>query len=221
MFTKVLIADDLGSINSGVASVLKDLEVLEAIQVHYCDDAYLKIKKEAFKNTPVELLITDLSFLPDHREQNFNSGEELVNILKKENPELKIIVYSIEDRTQLIKKFINDFKVNGYVCKGRNGLLELKDAIVCVADNSRYISPQIKQLLNKKKHLEIDDFDTELMRLLSLGKSRSEISAHFKQNNVSPSGLSSIEKRLNSLRIEFKANNIIHLVSIVKDLGLI
>lgn len=221
MFTKVLVSDDLGSINSGVSSVLKEMAVKEIIQVQYCDDAYLKIKSAALHEAPIELLITDLSFVLDHRDQNFTSGEELVAILKKEHPELKILAYSVEDRTQLIKRLINDLKMDGYVSKGRNGLTELKEAINAVAKGSIYLSPQVNQLLNQKERLEIDDFDIELMRLLSLGKSQEEISANFKQNNISPSSLSTIEKRLNRLRIQFKANNAIHLVSIVKDLGLI
>ncbi|WP_432411754.1 response regulator [Rasiella sp. SM2506] len=221
MFTKVLVSDDLGSINSGVFSILKGMDVKEIIQVQYCDDAYLKIKSATLHKAPIELLITDLSFVPDHRQQNFNSGEELVAILKKEHPELKILVYSVEDRTQLIKRLLNDLKVDGYVSKGRNGLTELRKAITTIAKDSIYLSPQLSQLLNQKERLEIDDFDIELMRLLSLGKSQEEISANFKQSNISPSSLSTIEKRLNRLRIQFKANNAIHLVSIVKDLGLI
>ncbi|MAZ72336.1 MAG: response regulator [Flavobacteriaceae bacterium] len=221
MFTKVLVSDDLGSINSGVSSILNEIGVKEIIQVQYCDDAYLKIKSAALHEAPIELLITDLSFVPDHREQNFTSGEQLVTILKKEHPELKIIVYSVEDRPQLIKRLINDLKIDGYVSKGRNGLAELKDAINSVAKGSIYTSPQLSQFSKQKERLEIDDFDIELMRLLSLGKSQEEISTNFKQSNISPSSLSTIEKRLNRLRIQFKANNAIHLVSIVKDLGLI
>ena len=221
MFTKVLVSDDLGSVNSGVFSVLQVLGVEDIIQVQYCDDAYLKIKSAALNEVAIELLITDLSFVPDHRDQNFTSGEELVAILKKEHPELKIVVYSVEDRTQLIKRLINDLKIDGYVSKGRNGLTELKDAINTVAKGSIYLSPQLNQLLNQKERLEIDDFDLELMRLLSLGKSQEEISTSFKKSDISPSSLSTIEKRLNKLRIQFKANNAIHLVSIAKDLGLI
>ncbi len=221
MFTKVLVSDDLGSINSGVSSVLKEMGVHDIIQVQYCDDAYLKIKSAALHEAPIQLLITDLSFVPDHREQNFTSGEELVAILKKEHPELKILVYSVEDRTQLIKRLINDLKIDGFVSKGRNGLTQLNEAISTVANGGIYLSPQVNQLLNQNERLEIDDFDVELMRLLSLGKSQEEISSSFKQSNISPSSLSTIEKRLNRLRIQFKANNAIHLVSIVKDLGLI
>ena len=51
--------------------------------------------------------------------------------------------------------------------------------------------------------------------------SQEDISFQFKNNQTSPSSLSSIEKRLNKLKIQFKAINSIHLVSIVKDVGLI
>jgi DNA-binding NarL/FixJ family response regulator len=221
MFTKVLVSDDLGCINSGVSSVLHDLGVEEIVQVQYCDDAYLKIKSASLHQEPIELLVTDLSFIPDHRTQNFTSGEELVAILKKEHPELKIIVYSVEDRMQLIKKLVQDLQVDGYVCKGRNGLADLKHAITTVFKGESYLSSPLQSALNGTPNLEIEDFDIELMRLLSLGKSQEEISLYFKENNTSPSSLSTIEKRLNRLRIQFKANNAIHLVSIAKDLGLI
>jgi hypothetical protein len=56
---------------------------------------------------------------------------------------------------------------------------------------------------------------------MSNGLSQDEISQLFKKNNISPSSLSTIEKRLNKLRIQFRANNAIHLVAIAKDLGLI
>jgi len=221
MFTKVLVSDDLGSINQGVMTVLETLKVKEVRQVHYCDDAYIKIKRGLKDQEPYQLLITDLSFKPDHREQTFNGGEALIKKLRAEVPELKIIVYSIEDRLQKVRSLMQQEKVNAYVCKGRRGLIELAKAIHHVYDNNGYLSPQIEQALSPKSDLEIDDYDIELIKHLANGLSQEEISQLFKTNNTSPSSLSSIEKRLNKLRIQFKANNAIHLVAIVKDLGLI
>ena len=65
------------------------------------------------------------------------------------------------------------------------------------------------------------DFDLLLVEKLSLGLSQDEISSDFKLHKIVPSSLSSIEKRLNKLKLQFKANNAIHLVAKVKDLGLI
>jgi DNA-binding NarL/FixJ family response regulator len=221
MFKKVLVSDDLLSVNQGVLSVLNTLEIIEVQDVNYCDDAYLKIKKAALDKKPIELLITDLSYKKDHRNQKLTSGEDLVAILKIEHPDLKIIVYSVEDRLQKVRTLINEHDTNAYVCKGRRGLIELNEAIHTVYNNKTYLSPQVSSALSPKTNLEIDDFDIELLRQLSLGLSQDEISNFLKSNNISPFSLSSIEKKINKLKIQFGANNAIHLVAISKDLGLI
>ena len=221
MFKKVLISDDLGSINKGVLTVITSLNIKDVQQVQYCDDAYLKIKRGYLENAPFDLLITDLSFIKDHRAQKYPSGEALVIALKKEYPSLKIIVYSVEDRLQKVRLLIHKYYTNGFVCKGRFGLLELEKAIHTVYDNNIYVSPNVQQALNSKTDLEISDYDIELLRLLSNGLSHEDISLHLTKSNITPSSLSSIEKHFNKLRIQFKANNAIHLVAIVKDLGLI
>ena len=135
MFKKVLISDDLGSINQGVLSVVNKLNIKETQQVQYCDDAYLKIKKAILDDAPFDLLITDLSFVKDHREQKYSSGEALIIALNKEFPKLKVIAYSVEDRLQKVRLLINLHNTNAYVCKGRNGLLELEKAIQTVYKN--------------------------------------------------------------------------------------
>lgn len=221
MFTKVLISEDMEDINKGVYASLCELGIREIHQVQYCDDAYLKIKKAILDNDPFQLLITDISFKSDHRNQRFPSGEDLIKMVKEEYPSLKVIVYSIEDRLLKVRTLMNDYSVDGYVCKSRRGLIELTKAIGSVLNDKLYLSPEVAQALNANNNLEIDDFDIQLLKQLSNGLSQEDISNHFKTNNISPSSLSSLEKRLNKLRIEFKANNAIHLVAIVKDLGLI
>lgn len=83
-----------------------------------------------------------------------------------------------------------------------------------------YLRP-FQTALSHKTILEIDSYDIELVRQLSLGLSQDEISIHFKEQDISPYSLSSIEKRINKLKIYFKAKNTVHLVSMTKDLGLI
>ena len=221
MFKKVIVSDDLVSMNLGMLTVLETLKVEKVDPVQYCDDAYLKIKRGVHDNKPYELLITDLSFKKDHRDQKYNSGEELIAALHQEFPDLKIVVYSIEDRIQKVRRLVKKYKIKAYVCKGRRGLIELSHALKTILNDELYLSDQVSQALNKKSELEIDDYDILLIKQLSNGLSQDQISQLFKDKNVSPSSLSSIEKRLNKLRIQFKANNAIHLVAIVKDLGLI
>lgn len=221
MFKKVLISDDLDSINHGVLSISESLGIKEVEQVQYCDDAYLRLKKAHIDGLPFDLLICDLSFKLDHRTQKFPSGDALIEAVKQEFPQLRVIVYTVEDRPQRVRTLVQQFKVDAYVCKGRRGLVELTKAIEALSKNSSYLSPQIVPALSDKSDLEVDDYDIELLQLLSQGLAQDEISASFKKNDISPSSLSSIEKRLNKLRIQFKANNVVHLVALVKDLGLI
>ncbi|MDO5969665.1 response regulator [Flavivirga aquimarina] len=221
MFVKVLVSEDMDDINKGIYESLCDLGIQEIHQVQYCDDAYLKIKRAILDDAPYQLLITDLSFKSDHREQRFSSGEDLIKIIKEQFPDLKIVVYSVEDRLQKVRTLMTSNGVDAYVCKSRRGLIELSKAIHTVFKNETYVSPQVEQALSNKADLEINDYDIELIKELSNGLSQEAISMLFKKNGITPNSVSSIEKRLNKLRIEFKANNAIHLVAIVKDLGLV
>jgi DNA-binding NarL/FixJ family response regulator len=221
MFKKVLLSDDLGSITQGVFATVSNLGIKDIRQVQYCDDAYLRIKKAVLDNEPFDLLITDLSFQRDHREQSFNSGEELIKLLKKEFPNLKIIAFSVEERLQRIRTLMYTYHTDAYVGKGRKGLQEITEAIKQVYDGKTYLSPHLESALSAKSDLELVDYELDLLKLLSQGLSQEDISEYLKSNNISPNSVSSVEKKITKLRIQFKANNAIHLVSTAKDMGLI
>ena len=221
MYKKVLISDDLECINQGVVSVLQSLGIEDITEVVYCDDAFLKVEKAILDKAPFDLLITDLSYAPDHREQTFMSGEELIAVLKSKHPELPIIAYSVEDRLQRVRSLVLDHKLNAYVCKGRKGLEQLSTAIGKVFNEENYLSPQVENALSEKTTRLIEDYDISLMEQLAKGSSQKEISEHFRDRNIQPNSLSSIEKRVGKLCIHFKAKNAIHLVAMAKDLGLI
>ena len=222
MFTKVLIVDDHDDINQSVNTILKSLGIANIYKAQYCDEAFYKIKRAAdIDKQPFDLLISDLSFKKDHRDCNLSSGEELIEALRKEYKDLSIIVYSMKDQLQKVRLLIKQYHVNAYVCKDRKSTFELKQAIEAVANKKQFVSPQVKKALSEKSALEIDDYDIELLKQLSYGLGKEQISEVFKTNSIAPSGLSSIEKRQNKLFIQFKAKNATHLVSIVKDLGLI
>ncbi len=221
MFEKVLVADDLDCINQGVVTVLNALQIENVVQVAYCDDAFLKIEKAVLDGNPIELLITDLSFVADHRKQKYPSGEVLITALKQKHPQLKIIAYSVEDKLQKVRTVMLESKADAYVCKGRHGLKQLEQAIQEVYNGKQYLSPQIINALNKKVSVEISDYDIKILKLLAQGYSQREIGEDFLTNNISPSSISSIEKKISKLCDHFKAKNTNQLVAIVKDLGLI
>lgn len=221
MFSKVLIADDLESINMGVSAVLHKIGITQVDRVNYCDDALLKVKAAAQEQEPYDLVITDLSFKSDHREQSIRSGDELALALKLNYPQLKVIVYSVEERIPLVRKLITVHGVNAYVCKGRRGLLELEMAINSLYHHDIFVSPQVNSALSRKAVMEIEDYDIELLKHLAKGFVQDEIAQEFKIQRIKPHSLSSVEKRIGLLRIHFGAKNATQLIATAKDLGLI
>ncbi|WP_348810780.1 response regulator [Flavobacterium maritimum] len=222
MFQKVLIAEDLDSISFSVVQVLQELAVLEIHHAKYCDDAFLKIKRAIHDNVPYDLLISDLSFKTDHRENKLTSGEELIEAVKKEQATIKTIVFSIEDKSFRIKSLFNNLGINAYVSKGRDSIPELKKAIERIYDNEeRIVSAELSHALKDKSLFEIESYDIALLKSLSKGSTVDEIASEFKESGIVPNGTSSLEKRINRLKIYFKANNNVHLIALAKDFGLV
>ena len=222
MFKKVLVAEDFDSISITVGQALGDLSVSEIHHAKYCDDAFLKIKKALHEGVPYDLLVSDLSFKMDHRENKLNTGEELIAAVKKLQPDIKTIVFSIEDKSYRVKSLFNNLGINAYVSKGRDSIPELKRAIIEIFNtNSKILSNSLSHTLRDKSLIEIESYDIEILKLLSKGHTLDDISTEFKTMNIAPNGSSSLEKRINKLKIFLKANNNVHLIAISKDLGLV
>lgn len=222
MFKKILIAEDLDSISITVEQALMELSITEIHHAKYCDDALLKIKKALHDEIPYDLLISDLSFKIDHRINKLTCGDELIEAVKKIQPDIKTIVFSIEDKSYRIKSLFNNLGINAYVSKGRNSIPELQKAIESVfSADEKTLTEEWSHVLRDKSLLEIEAYDITLLKLLSKGFILDEISQELKNSGIIPNGSSSIEKRINKLKIYFKANNNVHLIAISKDLGLL
>ena len=222
MFNKVLVAEDLDSISIAVVQALEELSIAQIHHAKYCDDAFLKIKRALHDNSPFDLLISDLSFKEDHRENKLKSGDELILAVKKAQPNIKTIIFSIEDKSFRIKSLFNNLGINAYVSKGRNSIPELKKAVQSVFINDeKILSPELSLALRDRSLLEIEAYDISLLKLLSKGLTVEEIASQFNTSGIIPNGNSSLEKRINKLKIYFKASNNVHLIAIAKDLGLV
>lgn len=221
MFNKVLIAEDLDTIALSLTAALKEIGVNEIHYTKHCDDAYLQIKKALNDKKPFELLICDLSFKPDHREIRIKSGEDLLVAIKKLQKNIKTIVFSIEDKSYRIQSLYKNIGINAYVLKGRDSIPELKRAIEQLYNNATYTPTSfVSNALQEKSIFEIEAYDIELLKALADGCTIEEIARLFKQSDLTPNGHSSIEKRINKLKLSFKANNNVQLIAITKDLGL-
>ena len=220
MFNKVLVVEDIDSINIGVTTTLRNAYPFDVQVAKYCDKAFLMVKKALQSGMPFDLLLTDLSFQEDHVKTIIKTGEDLISMVRGIQPDIRILIYSIEDRPFKIKQYLDVLGANGYVLKGRNSSRELVDAIGEISENRTYVTPEIGYAIRKMPALEIDTYDLNLIRELANGHSQHEISGLFELRSIQPHSLSSIEKRINRLKDYFMAKNTPHLVAIAKDMGL-
>ncbi|MCP1301624.1 response regulator [Chryseobacterium sp. S0630] len=221
MFKKVLIAEDHESINISVQKTLEDLNIPNVDYVYYCDDAIGKIQKALREEHPYDLLITDLYYEDDHHKQNLKDGKDLIKKSKEIQPDLKVIVFSAEHKTGVIENLFSDYQINGYVRKARNDSKDLKKSIASVYIGENYLSFDLKQDMKKFNSYEFSTFDITLVSLLSRGILQKNIPAHLDERNIKPSSLSSVEKRLNSLKEDLEINSNEQLVAFCKDIGII
>lgn len=221
MFKKILIAEDYESSNISVQKALEDLTISDPKYVNYCDDAFSRIKMSLQENDPFELLITDLSFDEDHREQNLKNGQQLISAAREIQPNLKVIVFSVEKKEVIIEKLFTEQNINGYVKKGREDVKDLKKAIKAVYNNEKHISYDLKTKSPERNSFNFSDYDTLIVSLLARGILLKNIPEYLKENNIKPSSMSAVEKRLKEIKESLDINSNEQLIAFCKDFGII
>ncbi|MFD2284950.1 response regulator [Pedobacter petrophilus] len=221
MFKSVLIAEDQEMTSISVRKTLEDLNITRAEYTYYCDDALMHIRKNLQGEAPFDLLITDLSFEEDHRKQEIAGGVELIDAVRKIAPNIKVLVFSAENKPALIDDLFKKHGINGFVRKARHDAKDLKLAIDALAKGRTYLSPDLKQSVKQKNTFEFTSYDITIISLLSQGTLQKNIPSYLQENDIKPSGLSSVEKRLNMMKevLEFSKNE--QLVAYCKDFGII
>jgi len=222
MFKKVLIAEDHESISISVQKTLTDLgiEYNARDYVYYCDDALSRVKKAISENQPYELLITDISFDTDIP-QELIGGRDLIKAVKAIQPDMKTLVFSIENRMAVASTFINELGVDAFVPKARGDAKDLKIAIEALTRNSIYFSPNLRQRNGMQQPFEFTAYDKTIIHLLAQGTAQKDIPLHLQKTNIRPAGLSSIEKRLHIIKSTLDISNNEQLVAYCKDLKVI
>ncbi|WP_103866020.1 response regulator [Aquimarina sp. I32.4] len=222
MFTRVLVAEDYEIANQGIIKILNEqVGIYDIEEAKYCDDAYKKFLKAHTSQKPIELLITDLSFKQDDTIQTIISGIDLIKDIRALQPDIKVIVYSQEDRLDKINMLFDRFNINGYVCKGQQAVTELIACVNGVYQGNIMLPPELTDNAATNNIIHLDDLDIILLEELANGFTKKEIRIKLKKQNISPNSESSIDKRVSNLFDVFKAKNTTHLVAVVKDLGLL
>ncbi len=97
----------------------------------------------------------------------------------------------------------------------------MKSAIKLVFANHIYLSNEAKKSLTEQSSYEINDFDISIIKFLSEGMTQKMIFQYLAEQHITPSSISTIEKKLNNLRETLSVKNNHQLVAVCKDLGII
>lgn len=171
MSAKVVIVDDHSMVREGLKQLLElegDVTVIgEASDGIEC----LKL----LETTVPQVLLLDINM------PNMN-GLEVLERLKENNVDFKIIILTVHDEIEFLLKAV-DIGINGYLLKESDSS-ELKRAIFHVIDGETYIQPSMIPLLNSKmvernhEKVKIDLLtkrELEVLKLLSVGLYNKEI----------------------------------------------
>lgn len=218
MFEKVLIAEDHESVSISVQKTLTDLSIPHDARdyVYYCDDALSRIKKAISENHPYELLITDISF-DNEIPQEITGGAALIKAAKIIQPGLKVLVFSIENRITVANSFIYELGIDAFVPKARGDAKDLKLAIEAISLGKKYLSPNLRQAPRSLQTFDFTTFDKTIIYLLAEGTAQKDIPFYLQKNNIRPSGLSSVEKRLYTIKNALDISNNEQLIAFCKD----
>lgn len=207
MFKNILIAEDHEMANLSLRNVLSNLgiTVTDKDYVFQCDDALKRVQKALRDGEPYELIITDLSFDEDFPKQKIAGGRELIKAVKEVQPDIKVLVFSSENRILVANELFKELAIDAYVPKARHDAKDLELAIETIYKNKKYISANLRQKEENIHHFTA--YDKMIVSLLDNGRTQKEIPDLLKQKKMEPFGLSSIEKRLNLIKTSLNMTN--------------
>lgn len=221
MIDKVIIAEDHESANLSLQKTLEELAIRQIDYVYYCDDAVKKIRIAKDRSSPYDLLVTDLSFEQDGISQTIQTGFELIAAAREIQPEIRVLVFSAEKLDKTIANLFETYGIDAFVRKARHDAQELKKAISAVAKGERYASSGYSRQPGGSNLYTFSDLDIKIISLLSKGYRQNQIPEYFRRHNIEPASLSSIEKRLNQMRVELNFSKNEQLVLFCRDAGLL
>lgn len=220
MIRKVLIAEDHESANISIQKTLEVLGVEEVDYVYYCDDALLKIIHAKKSGKPYDLLISDLYFEPDGRPQKISGGLKLISAVREIQPELKVLIFSAENKPAVIDSLFKNQFIDGYVRKARNDAKELQLAVEKIFRNQQHYPKHLADLIKNQHSYDFSDLDITIISLLAQGVSQKNIPDKLLENQIKCS-LSYVEKRLKKMKEVFEFTKNEQLIAFCKDMGII
>jgi len=168
---KVVLVDDHQIVLDGLVSLLgsdPDFGVLASLNAGEKALEFLKTKQP-------DILMTDYN-LPGI------TGLELMRVVKKNYPQVKVVVLSMHDEVAVVKSILKE-GADGYLLKNIQQF-ELKNALKRVISGVPYVSPEItKVMMDEMNHPTenglLTDRELEILKLITQEQSNKQIAARL------------------------------------------
>ncbi len=199
---KLMVADSFPIVTKGIELVFANSRDIKFVEAVADGDAIF----DALKLHTTDILLCEID-LPKL------NGISVIRRIKKENPEVKVIIYSAQQEDVYAVSAIKA-GADGYIHKSTD-ILTLKDAIMKVYLGGVYISPSLSRKIALDKNAGKSNFykklstrEVEVLKLLSNGKRNKEIAEELQIN----------EKTVSTYRARLmKKLNVTNLIDLVKQ----
>jgi DNA-binding NarL/FixJ family response regulator len=205
--TKVLIVDDHPVVLSGCRSLFASdyrVTIEEATDAKSGHRAYLAKKPDV---TVIDIKLPDVS------------GFELMRRIRKDDPEARIIIFSMNDDPALVVRAI-EMGAQGYVSKGDDPRMLVK-AVRTVAAGDNFISPHLAEAetlsgasIKANPALQMTARELEILRLLGRGGKIVEVA------NALDISYKTVANTTSLLKQKLSAKNHSDLIRIAVKMGL-
>ena len=176
MSIQVVLCDDHALIRRGIRDTLSDADDIQVVGEagDYGELRTLLRQRSEGGKPPCDVLVLDIN-LPGR------SGLDVLHVLKDEGTAIKVLVVSMYPEDQYAIRALRA-GAHGYVNKGGDPQL-LVQAVRTVAQNRKYVTPEIAQMLVEnlstptvaQPHEKLSDRELQTLVMIASGKRLSEI----------------------------------------------
>lgn len=172
MAVKILFVDDHPSQILGYKTILaynkRNLDI-EATECYNCKDAF-SIITDRINLPDFDLVFLDRS-MPAYEEGGIFSGEDLAVLLKKDFPDIKIVILTSHAESFIVYDIVKNVNPSGLLIKSDFSGDELLRAFDLLMDDEIYhsetVKKAIKELLSREDYL--DSINRKIIILISQG----------------------------------------------------
>jgi DNA-binding NarL/FixJ family response regulator len=194
MSYNIFIVDDHPMTVDGYINLLSNIDYHDNeptfIKSYNCEDAYNKINFHLKQSINIDLALLDIN-LPPYPELKIEDGTDLASLLRKKNPNCKIVLLSMHSEPLTVDKIIKEINPEGFIAKSDINF-ELFP-VICkkIIDGDIFHSSTIIESQRElfKKNINWDNHDNKILTLICQGVKTVNLP------NYIPLSMSAIEKR--------------------------